>query len=242
MELTKPVIAACSTARRRTIQCWVWFGVWLAVLATLSITTTLYRTNASRQFLRTPAIGAAIACCWVFMTMFSCLVQVNQWGLGAQWRFLAIVVAINSLALATLCSLYVHRIGIFAVVCFVTLLTTKLVWCVLWRLGTAGACVAVTLMFLLGVGIVTTGASMDAMDLDWAGAPASSWGKYLALGVSVVQMGCILVMYERMICIQTVDKVLYLITQLYLGVVYGWQVVWYIVFWCGNRRRNYGLV
>jgi hypothetical protein len=240
-------IAKRHPIKQRQIGRAVWWWLWLAVFWTLIIVASLYHNESSRQALATNrGLWECISISWIVVSVVAYVGWLEGRGVWAQAGFVFIAVVVQGIVLATLASLFFHRIGMFAVVFFVYLLTSQALYSLCPCSGhfpSAGIVVFLALAIVLVLCLVVP--LHNASDgwisypygssARWLEPPLPVWQAYVGALLGTVQMLFVAVVYINLTREHDESQTLFIVGRLYLVVVYGWKIMWYTLATRGCR-------
>jgi hypothetical protein len=225
----------------------VWWWLWIAVFCTLIIVASLYHHEHTRHALSTNQdvwIGIGVA--WFVVTLFAYFGWIEGRGVWTQATFVLVAVFVQGTVLATFTSLYFHRVGMFAVVFFMYLLTAQALSTLCSCSGdmpSVGTFVYLILAFVLVAGLVVP--LHNASDgwiaypygpsTKWLEPPLPVWQAYLGALMATIQMLVVSLVYTNLTRKHDESQTLFITGRLYLVVVYGWWVMWYTLATRGYR-------
>jgi hypothetical protein len=242
------VVTRRSTTVQRAVESAVWWGLWVAVLATFLLVAATYHHIPMRTFLGTNRIvWGVVAGVWVVFTVSSQVMWVDEWGARAQIGFVAAAVGVHSAVLSVLCAVLVSRVVVFVVVFFLYLLTAHALWSLRPCTGSDYGCsygLTLCLAVCLLVSVIVLPFRMAhnthytyryASWAAWAAPPSAVFEALLGALLATMQMIWVLAVYNRLTHQHEASQTWYFVGRTYLVVVHGWQLVWYALTWRGCR-------
>jgi hypothetical protein len=225
----------------------VWWWLWVAVVFTLLLVSTLYNNEWCKHELQNDRnLWLVVSLAWVIVSITAFLGWLEGRGVYTHAGFLMLAVVVHGTALAILVSLFSHQIALFAVVVFMYLLTAQALWTLC---PCSGRFPSASIVFLLALAVLLVACLVLPLHakserwiaypypnrIRWLEPPLPVWQAYLGAFLGTTQMLVVCVVYISLTRQHDESQTIFIVGRMYLVIVYGWKVLWYTLATRGCR-------